>query len=438
MPNTSLTRRDFVAAAAVGTAAAIAPRLRRRARQLRVNGARVNDHLSGLSRFGRNPEGGVTRVAFSAADIEGRAFAMDLMRTAGLDVRVDAVGNILGRRTGAVRDARPIIIGSHIDSVPDGGNYDGDVGSMAAIETAHTLAEAGQRLRHPLVVAIWADEEGGLIGSRGFVGDLTAEDLARPGLDGVPLGEKLRRIGGDPDRIAEAAQRPESAAAYVELHIEQGAVLDSTGIQIGIVEGIVSILQHDVTVTGFANHAGTTPMDLRRNALLTAAEIVEAVDRIVKSVPGRQVGTVGHLVVRPNAPNVVPGEVQLTVELRDLDMAKIEGLWQRIRRVLDGLAAGHVTPIESARRLALVGARSDPRVRGAIQQSVEHLELSSTLMPSGAGHDAQYLAQIGPMGMIFVPSVGGISHSPQEYTKPVDVENGANVLLQTVLRLDQR
>ncbi len=438
-----MQRRDFVHVAGLGVLALAAPavstgRGRHQGRQLRVTGARVNRHLAELSRFGRNPQGGVSRVAFSQADLDGRDFAMGLMRTAGLDVAVDPVGNILGRRAGTARDAPPLIIGSHIDSVPEGGNYDGDVGSMAAIEVAYTLQEARQTLRHPLWVAIWADEEGGLTGSRGFVGALTPEDVARPERDGVPLGEKLRRIGGDPERLADAAHRPGSAAAYVELHIEQGAVLDAAGLDIGIVEGIVSILQYDVTVTGFANHAGTTPMNRRKNALLTAAEIAQAVDRIVKSEPGRQVGTVGQLVVRPNAPNVVPGEVQLTVELRDLDLAKIDGLWERIRRVIEGLASGYETPVTVAPRLRLVGAQSERAIRDVIRRAVRALGLSGMDMPSGAGHDAQYLAQICPMGMIFVPSAGGISHSPKEFTRPDHVEHGANVLLQTVLALDQR
>lgn len=434
-------RRAFlhVTAAAAATVALpeVGPARQPDWQDLRVNGRRVNRHLEHLARLGANPQGGVSRVAFSDADIAGRAFAMDLMRAAGLEVAIDPVGNILGRRAGTLRDAKPIIVGSHIDSVPEGGNYDGDVGSMAAIEVAQTLAAGGYRSRHPLLVAIWADEEGGLHGSRGFVGDLSPEDLARPGRDGVPLGENLRRIGGDPDRLREAAHPPGSGAAYVELHIEQGAVLHGEGTDIGIVEGIVSILQHDVRITGFANHAGTTPMDRRRNALLPAAEIVQAVDHVVKSVPGRQVGTVGYLAVRPNAPNVVPGEVHLTVELRDLDLGKIEGLWRRIAALLPGLAETYATPIEATRRFALEGATSAPVVRAAIGRAVARLRLSSRLLPSGAGHDAQYLARIAPMGMIFVPSVDGISHSPNEYTHPEDVENGANVLLQTVLELDQ-
>jgi len=431
-------RREFVvAAAAIGGLSSRLPQGPEWT-AWRVNGERVNRDLAELSRFGRNPQGGVSRVAFSDADIAGRQYAIGLMRGAGLDVRIDPVGNLLGHRPGALADARPLLFGSHVDSVPEGGNYDGDVGSMAAIEAAQTLRERGYRNRHPLVVAIWCDEESGLTGSRGFIGDLPAEELGRPGRDGVPLAEKIRRLGGDPDRVAEARHGPGSVAAYVELHIEQGGILDRSGIQIGIVEGIVGINQYDVTIRGFANHAGTTPMDQRRNALLAAAELVLAVDRIVRAEPGRQVGTVGRLNVRPGAPNVIPGEVTLTVELRDLSMEKITALWERIRAEAEVITRKYDTTFDYALQHSNRAALSDPSVRRAIGDSVGGLGLTSQVMPSGAGHDAQDLARITPMGMIFVPSVKGISHSPLEFTRPEDVVNGANVLLQTILRLDQQ
>ncbi len=403
----------------------------------RVNGPRLNQHLTALSRYGRNPGGGVSRVAFSAADIEGRNFAMALMRDAGLNVRIDAAGNILARRNGSLADARPILFGSHIDSVPEGGNFDGDVGSMSATEVAHRLGELGYRNRHPLEVVIWCDEESGLTGSRGFIGDLDSEELRRPGRDGRTLAEKISRVGGDPDHLVQARHVEGSIAAYVELHIEQGGLLDQKGLQIGIVEGIVGIDHYDVPIKGFANHAGTTPMDQRQNAMLTAAELVLTVDRIVRSVPGRQVGTVGRLIVKPGAPNVVPGEVDLTVELRDLSMEKIESLWTHIYAEAQQIAAKHGTRISYVRQHSNRSAMSDPRVRAVIEAATKGLGLSWQLMPSGAGHDAQDLARICPMGMIFVPSVKGVSHSPQEFTRPEDVENGANVLLQTILRLDQ-
>jgi N-carbamoyl-L-amino-acid hydrolase len=406
-------------------------------RTWRVDAARLEKRLLDLSRFGANPQGGVSRVAFSPADVEGRAFAMEMMRGAGLELRIDPVGNILGRRPGLLAGAAPILFGSHIDSVPEGGNYDGDVGSLSAIEVAQVLRENSYRNRHPLEVAIWCDEESGLTGSGGFVGDITPEELTRPGRDGVPLGEKIRRIGGDPARLAEARHEQGSVTAYLELHIEQGGTLDAAGIPIGVVEGIVGIHHYDVTVRGFANHAGTTPMDRRRNALLAASEIVLAVDRIVRSVPGRQVGTVGRLLVRPGAPNVIPGEVAFTVELRDLKTETIESLWTRIEAEARTIAERQGCTMEYVLRPPDRPALTDPRMREIIARVADDLGLRHASLPSGAGHDAQELARIAPMGMIFIPSVGGISHSPKELSRPADIANGANVLMQAVLRIDQ-
>lgn len=433
-------RRDVVRAL---SAAAVLPYARGwRAqgdwRDWRVNGARVNGFLDGIARFGLTPDGGHSRVGFSDADIEGRTYTMGLLRDASLTVEVDPAGNILGKRAGTLAGAKPILFGSHIDSVLNGGNYDGAVGSMGAIEAARTLAEKGYRNRHPLWVTIWCDEESGLTGSRGFLGDLSAEDLARTGRDGVPLAQKIKRIGGDPERLSAYGHRPGSIAAYLELHIEQGGILDRTGVQIGVVEGIVGIRSWDVTIKGFANHAGTTPMDQRKNALLAAADLALAVDRIVRAVPGRQVGTVGRLVVSPGAQNVVPGQVDLSIELRDLSMEKLERLWTDIHAEGDRIMARYGTSWTATARPTNMAALSNPVMREVIGESAKSLGLSTSIMPSGAGHDAQDLARIGPMGMIFVPSVSGISHAPSELTRPVDVVNGANVLLQTVLRLDQR
>jgi N-carbamoyl-L-amino-acid hydrolase len=406
-------------------------------RTWRVDGARLGRRLADLSRFGANPQGGVSRVAFSPADVEGRAFAMEMMRAAGLEARIDPVGNILGRRPGLDAGAAPILFGSHIDSVPEGGNYDGDVGSMSAIEVAEVLRANGYRNRHPLEVAIWCDEESGLTGSRGFVGDLAAEELERPARNGRLLADNIRAIGGDPARRPEARHDKGAVAAYLELHIEQGGTLDAAGVPIGVVEGIVGIHHYEVTIRGFANHAGTTPMNQRRNALLAASEVVLAVDRVVRAVPGRQVGTVGRLLVRPGAPNVIPGEVEFTVELRDLKTETIESLWSRIEPEARAIAERQGCTMEYVLRPPDRPALTDTRMRGLIASVADELGLRHLDLPSGAGHDAQELARIAPMGMIFVPSVGGISHSPKEYSRPEDVANGANVLLQAVLRLDQ-
>ncbi|MDQ4079350.1 MAG: Zn-dependent hydrolase, partial [Gemmatimonadota bacterium] len=299
--------------------------------RLRVNGPRLNESLNALAEFGKTPQGGVTRLAYSEADQAAREYVMGLMAAAKLEVRIDAGGNIIGRRAGREAALPPILFGSHIDSVPDGGRYDGNVGSMGAIEVARTLADNNVVTRHPLEVVIFQNEEGGLIGSRAMIGALTERELDLVSRSGKTIREGIAFIGGDPNRLAEARRKPGEIAAYLELHIEQGAVLATEKIDIGVVEGIVGINWWDVTVQGFANHAGTTPMDRRRDALLATAKFIEAVNRVVTSVPGRQVGTVGRIQALPGAPNVIPGTVVLSLELRDLDAAKIAMLYERIR-----------------------------------------------------------------------------------------------------------
>ncbi|AHG88947.1 amidase, hydantoinase/carbamoylase family [Gemmatirosa kalamazoonensis] len=428
-------RRDFTRSLlAVALVPRVAPRASRAAP--RVNGTRLNAHLAELSAFGRNPQGGVSRVAYSEADRQGREYVTRLMRDAGLDVRVDAAANIFGRRAGRDPSLRPILIGSHVDSVPEGGNYDGDVGSLGAIEVAQTLAESRTTLRHPLDVVIWSNEEGGLYGSRAALGELQPRELALTSNSGKTVGDGIRFLGGNPDDLASARIAKGAYAAYVELHIEQGGTLDREHVDIGVVEGIVGIDQWEVTVEGFANHAGTTPMDQRRDALLAAARFVEAVNRVVRSVPGRQVGTVGRMQAFPGAPNVIPGKVVLSLELRDLDAAKIRALYTRIHDEADAIARDADVTFTFRPTVENVPAPTDPRVRAIIADAAKALGLSTRSLPSGAGHDAQDLARIAPTGMIFIPSVGGISHAPKEFSRPKDVENGANVLLETVLRID--
>lgn len=404
---------------------------------LRVNAGRVNRHISELGEFGKNPQGGVSRVAYTDADKAGREYVMGLMRDARLDVSIDAAGNIWGRRGGSDASAKPIIFGSHIDSVPEGGNYDGDVGSLGSIEVAQTLAESGVVTRHPLEVVIWQNEEGGLWGSHAVTGVLSEAELAQVANSGKTIRDGIAFIGGDPDRLASARRAPGSAAGYFELHIEQGGTLDRDKIDIGIVEGIVGIAQWAVTVEGFANHAGTTAMTDRHDALLAASRFVEAVNRIIRAEPGRQVGTVGRIQAFPGAPNVVPGRVECTLEIRDLDNAKIARMFALIRDEAVRIGAMNETKFSfKTRSTEHIAALSDPAMRAHIASAANHLGLTSRTMPSGAGHDAQSLARICPMGMIFVPSVGGISHSPKEFSTPEAVANGVNVLLHAILAFD--
>jgi beta-ureidopropionase / N-carbamoyl-L-amino-acid hydrolase len=407
--------------------------------QVRVNGARLNSHLQALAEFGKNPQGGVSRVAYSEADRRGREYVIGLMRAAKLDVSIDAAGNLVGRRDASISDKplRPILIGSHIDSVPEGGNYDGDVGSLGAIEVAQTIAENNVMLLHPLEVIIFQNEEGGLIGSQALTGELTEKALDIVSNSGKTIREGIKFIGGDVSKLSTVRRWKGSITAYLELHIEQGGTLEAEKIDIGVVEGIVGINQWNVTVEGFANHAGTTAMNNRQDALLAAAKFVQAVNRVVTSVPGRQVGTVGRIQAWPGAPNVIPGKVVLTLELRDLDAAKIQMLFEKIRGEADEIAKSSRVTFDFRDINTNIPAPTDPRIRAIIAESAKELGLSTKQMPSGAGHDAQDMARLGPVGMIFIPSIGGISHSPKEFSRPQDIENGANVLLGALMKLDR-
>jgi N-carbamoyl-L-amino-acid hydrolase len=404
--------------------------------EIAVDGARLNRRLSELSRFGREPEGGVSRVAFSEADRDARELATAWMREAGISVRIDATANVIGRRKGREPGLPPLLFGSHIDSVPHGGNFDGPVGSLGAIEVVQCLHENGVETRHPLEVVLFTNEENGKTGSRAMSGELTETELDLPSHTGKSIREGIAFLGGDPARIGEAQRSRGEVFAFLELHVEQGAILHRRGIDVGVVEGIVGIERWNVRVDGLANHAGTTPMGERRDALLTASRIVEAVHRIATETEGHQVATVGKISAYPGAPNVIPGRAELTIEIRDLDMAKIAELARAIESEARRIAESNATEVSFEKYYESRGAPADERLREVIRSSAEGLGLSTLSLPSGAGHDAQSLAHIAPMGMVFIPSVDGISHSPEELTHPEDIEAGANVLLRSVLATD--
>ena len=437
-----LTRRSFFAA----SLGAYAAPWRLPSRQsLSVDAKALRARIEALSVFGRPAGGafasGVSRVAYSDADIAGRRYVVDLMRVARLEPRIDAAGNIFGRRAGRDASAPPIVFGSHIDSVPSGGNFDGDLGSLAALGAIEALDRAGHTTRHPLEVAVWSAEEGvafgrGLAGSRIVAGDYKPADLTAT-WNGLTRAEAIRRIGGEPDRVETAIRSKGAQHCYLELHIEQGGTLEARRIPVGVVQGIVSIQRYRAVITGFANHAGTTPMAERQDALIAASQLTVAVREVVTSRPGRQVGTVGHLVVEPNAPNVIPGVVQLTIELRDLSPALLATMAEEIRERASGIARTTRTTIEVTSLGGNPPALANDDVQQAIERAASARGLDAVRMPSGAGHDAQMMAQLGPMGMIFVPSVGGVSHSPRELTTWEDCANGANVLLSAVLEMDR-
>jgi beta-ureidopropionase / N-carbamoyl-L-amino-acid hydrolase len=405
-----------------------------------VRQERLWETLQKLGEFGKNPGGGVSRVGFTEADLAGRAYVMGLMREAGLEVHVDAAGNILGRRAGSA-DLPLLLFGSHIDSVPHGGNFDGDVGSLGAIEVIRSLNEQEVKTRHSLEVVVWTNEEGGrfyagLFGSSAVAGIMPADVGERRDDAGEKLGEWLKRMGGDASRIKEAKITPGSVAGYLELHIEQGAVLEEANIPIGVVQGIVGIRDQTCTAVGFANHAGTTPMKRRKDALAAASRAVLAVREEVRAEPGPQVGTVGWMKIEPGATNVIPGRVTFPVELRDLDAEKIERIAARILQRFEAIGNEENVQITCTSPDLDAPALTTPAFRDAIRASALEAGLATLELPSGAGHDAQNVARFAPVGMIFVPSRGGISHSPLEYTSPEHAANGAEVLYRTILRLD--
>ncbi|HPF45316.1 MAG TPA: M20 family metallo-hydrolase [Emcibacteraceae bacterium] len=402
----------------------------------KASAERLEKRIIDLSQYGRNADGGVDRVAFSDANVEGHKFMVGLMKASGLEVSVDPAGNIIGKRPGKNPNLPPILFGSHIDSVPGGGNYDGDVGVMAALEVMDLLNSANIVTDHPLEMMVFTAEESSMIGSRSFTGDLSERTIKEFTTPGTMRTDGLDRLGGDHTKLQQAARKT-PIHAFVELHIEQGGILESKKLNIGIVEGIVGISTWPITVEGFANHAGTTPMPGRRDALVAASKLIVAINDIATNMEGRQVATVGTIKAFPGASNVIPGRVEFSLQIRDLDAGKIQHLFEVIQQAAKPIEKEMDVTVSFGPSGTPSPALTDPAVRDIIEQSAKELGLSYQHMQSGAGHDAQHMAEITPTGMIFVPSRGGISHSPNEYSSPEDMANGANVLLHTILKLDQ-
>ena len=407
--------------------------------QVAVNQQRLEQRIAELSQFGKDANGRGYRVAYTKGDIEAREYFMGLMRNAGLEVSIDNAGNIIGKRKGKDPLLKPIAFGSHIDMVPDGGNYDGDVGSVGGLELIEILNENKIVTKHPLELIIFSNEEGGTDGSAAMAGHFSEEALKLKSQSGLTIAEGIKAIGGNPDNIKAAARKKGELTAFVELHIEQGGLLEKEKLQIGVVEGIVGIEHWEVSVEGFANHAGTTPMNMRADALLAAAKFIVAVNEEITKIPGRQVGTVGKIAALPGAFNVIPGKVNLGLEIRDLDYEKIWQLFRTIEKRAKDIDAASGTHFTFAyQNNPAKPALTDKSIQNKIVAAVKSLGFSYQYMQSGAGHDSQEMAFIVPVGMIFVPSIGGISHSPKEFTKGPDMANGANVLLKTILAIDQQ
>jgi N-carbamoyl-L-amino-acid hydrolase len=407
-----------------------------RTEALRVDADRLLRRLEALAQIGAIEGGGCCRLALSDEDKAGRDRVVSWMRELGLEVAVDAIGNIFGLRRG-LRDVAPVMTGSHIDTVRTGGRYDGNLGVLGGLEVVQTLNDAGFATQRPLVVAVFTDEEGArfapdMLGSLVYVGGLDLQAaLDTVSIDGERLGDELARIGYDGSAPL-GLHRPH---AYVELHIEQGPVLDEERITIGAVENLQGISWQEVTIAGQSNHAGTTPMRLRRDAGYCAAAIGVFLRQLASELGGNQVCTMGKVDLHPNLINVIAARARLSVDLRNTEELLLQEAERRLASFLEELARAESVTIDTRRLARFEPVQFDDDVARMIESHAARLGCSHRRMTSGAGHDAQMLARICPASMVFVPSVKGISHNPAEHTAPADLAAGANVLLHTLMEL---
>jgi len=403
--------------------------------EIHIDPQRLNQRLVELAQFGALPEGGISRLALTDADKSGRDLFVSWLRDLSLDVRIDQVGNILAFQPGR-GDAQPVLLGSHLDTVRAAGPLDGALGVLAGLEVLQTLQELDIHTLRPVALVAFTNEEGArfttdMMGSRAFCGELPVEDAWDvTDFEGVRVGDELRRIGYSGDFPCGQV----TPAAYLELHIEQGPVLYQERVTIGAVEAITGISWQAVTITGAANHAGTTPLDARRDAGLAAAKVIQYLRELAQFLPDQR-ATCGRLSFSPDVINVIPGQAVLTVDLRNGEDAVLKKAEQQLAEYLAALAEGENVEVTSRILMRVSPSRCDPSVVTWVETAARGLGLTCRRMVSGAGHDAQIMAHTCPTAMIFIPSQNGISHSPAEYSRPKDIEAGANVLLHTVLGL---
>ncbi|MDI9414634.1 MAG: Zn-dependent hydrolase [Bacillota bacterium] len=408
---------------------------------MRVKAERIQNDLENLSRFGGLEGGGISRLAFTSADREARDYLRDSLALQGLGTVQDAMGNMRARRHGT-RDLAPVMIGSHLDSVPSGGCYDGAVGIVAALEVIRVLDDLGIETRRPIEVINFSAEESSrfgasTLGSKAMTGHLSQEHLHMyKDKDGVSLYEAMKLFGLNPDGLESVRIQPGDVYAFIEMHIEQGRVLESFGIPLGIVTSIAAPTRIRVFVIGRADHSGATPMDLRADALTAASEIILGVERIASVEAGpHTVGTVGYANAQPGVLNVIPGKVELGIDIRDIDKDSKDLAVRKIISLLEYVGNNRGVKVDYRILADETPVTLSGKIIGALEEAAQALGYPYRLMPSGAGHDAMYMAEVAETGMIFVPSREGISHNVAEYTAVEDIARGAELLLEAVLRL---
>jgi hydantoinase/carbamoylase family amidase len=407
--------------------------------RLAIDIERLRSDMLELARIGTIPgRPGINRPSFSDEDMAGRRWFMERCRDVGLTTSMDVVGNVIARWE--VGSGAPVMAGSHLDTVPDGGVYDGPLGTCAALEAVRVMREAGITPARPIEVVATADEEGrfgGMLGSQALTGQVDPGWLERAvDATGVRLVDAMRAQGLAPERHAEVARPPGSLHAFLELHIEQGPILEQAGLEIGIATGVSGCFNWTITLTGVANHSGTTPMHLRRDAFAGLAAFAGRIQAIIEDVGGDETRlTIGKVELDPNFPHTIPGRATFSLIGRDTDEPVMRAMAEACRRELDGAARAHALHLTLREESWLAPVSLDPAIARTLEAESQKLGYRTSTMPSGAGHDAQTMQHLAPSGLIFVPSVGGISHAPEEHTPWSDVERGANLLLHGILAL---
>lgn len=407
---------------------------------MKINNERLWRRLHELAEIGQDPRGGLTRLAYTDEEYQAKQLLKSYMKEADLIIREDAIGNVFGKRSGRTPNATTILIGSHIDTVINGGKFDGAAGVLVGIEVLQTMHEQTIELDHAVEVVIFTDEEGarfssGMLGSQALIGQLTEADLEHnPDQSGISIATAMRQHGYRPEELATAKADPNTIKCYLELHIEQGKVLESKDVPVGLVTGMVGLRWLKIKLTGKAGHAGTTPMTLRKDPMAAAAEIIQVIEKLARKEK-QAVATIGKLTVQPGGINVIPSEVEFTVDLRDLSDDLLDKLVEEIKQKADDIASkrGIISDLEILDRSDSVQTTSS--VNQAIASAISKNDIELVKLPSGAGHDAINIAEITDIGMIFLRTKDGISHHPAEWTDQLDLAIGAEVLLDTVIEL---
>lgn len=404
-----------------------------------INQERLWSRIHELSQIGRLENGGMERFSFTEIEREAKDLVISYMKQASMEVTEDAIGNIIGRKEGMNPGLPAVLVGSHIDTVPSGGIFDGALGVLAGIEVVQSLSENNMATDHPIEVIAFTDEEGarfgfGMIGSRAMAGTLTKEQLQHRDEAGVTIEDVMRTFGYDPEHISTAARDKNSIKAYLELHIEQGKVLEHQGLPAGIVTGIAGPLWMKWTLTGEAGHAGATPMGIRKDPLMAAAKIMQYIEAETKNYDGA-VATVGQITVKPGGINVIPKQAEFTVDLRSISEDDRNEIEEKMTSYAENLCKKHGIGLEIATLQRVAPAPCAREIQAVIEEACHKVGVSPFFLPSGAGHDGMQFKGFCPVGMIFVRSKDGISHNPKEWSSKEDCAAGTEILYETVLKL---